>query len=220
VSRRLAALGDYRRYLFGVLLLLPAVRALTWWRLTGSLAHHDSTLFLERLYTPFHLHCDALVMGLILGNLAVTGDGEGSRFWSSGWILPAAAIACGVLMLVQREVFDFTGITLLFGACVRYAVSPRRLRLAFLDSRVFYVISRLSFGMYLNHRYLEDFTVSFCLRHVPFAERAPGIHFLVTYVVFVVLSTLAATVTFCLVEHPFLALRGALLDRPRARAAA
>jgi hypothetical protein len=196
--------------------LLPLGRALTWWRLTGSLAHHDSTLFLDRLYFPFHIRADALLVGLILGNLAVTGDAKNSRFWSSGWIILAASIVCGALMLVQREVFNFTGLSLQFGGFVRYAVSPRRPRLAFLNARVFYVLSRLSFGMYLSHRYIEDFVVALCLRYLPLAQRAPGAHFLMTYGVFVVLSALVATVTFCLVEHPFLALRAALLDRPTA----
>src|SRR6185437_8652768 len=212
-SRRFVPdLRRYRRYLCYALLILPALRALTWWHLTGSLTHHDGSLFLDRIYTPIHLHSDALFVGLVLANLAVTGDAERSALWSSPWLAVGAVLIGGALVAAQREVFSFSAVALLFGACVRYAVSPKR-RPSFLSSRAFYVISRLSFGMYLNHRYLEDFTVSFCLRHVPFAAQAQGAHFLVTYVVFAALSTLAAAVTFCLIEHPFLALRTAWMER-------
>ena len=209
-STRLASLRAYRPYLVFLLVLLPLLRAITWWRLTGSFSHHDSALWVLRIYLPLHLHADTLVMGLILSNLAASGEGDrGLR--SSLWILPLGAIVCFPLVLLQREVWSFTEVALLFGACARFAISPMATRVPLLDARVFYVVSRLSFGMYLNHRYFESMVVDFFTQWVPLAE--PALQFLSIYVALVLVSALVAVGTFCLIEHPFLALRAQLLER-------
>jgi peptidoglycan/LPS O-acetylase OafA/YrhL len=213
-SRRLTSLRAYRKYLVGALVLLPLMRALTWWRLTGSLSHHDSALWTLRVYLPFHLHADTLVMGLILSNLVVDRDDDGAALRASRWILPLAAVVCMPLLFLNREVFSFTEIALLFGACARFAISPLSTRVPLLGSRFFYVISRLSFGMYLNHRYCESAVFDFVTQHVPLAS--PGLQFLAIYGALAAVSALCATVTFCLIEHPFLALRASLLERPEA----
>jgi peptidoglycan/LPS O-acetylase OafA/YrhL len=209
-SRRLTSLHAYRSYLVFLLVLFPVLRAITWWRLTGSFSHHDSELWVLRIYLPFHLHADTLVMGLILSNLVASGAADRGLRWSL-WILPLAAVVCFPLVLLQREVFSFTEVALLFGACARFAVSPMATRIPLLGSRVFYVLSRLSFGMYLNHRYFESLVVDFFTQRVPLAE--PGLQFLSIYVSLALVSALVAVVTFCLVEHPFLALRSELLER-------
>jgi hypothetical protein len=163
-----------------------------------------------RIYLPFHLHADTLVMGLILSNLATTGDGDpGLR--RSMWLLPLGAVVCLPLVVVQREVFSFTEVALLFGACARFAISPLARRVPLLGARPFYVVSRLSFGMYLNHRYFESSVVDFFSARVPIAS--PGLQFLVIYAALAAVSALVALGTFCLIEHPFLALRAERLER-------
>jgi peptidoglycan/LPS O-acetylase OafA/YrhL len=211
-SHLLGSLRAYRKYLVGVLVLLPLLRALTWWRLTGSFSHHDSALWTLRIYLPFHLHADTLVMGLILSNLAVDREDDGAALRASRWILPLGALVCLPLVALQREVFSFTEIALLFGACARFAISPASTRVPLLGSRFFYVISRLSFGMYLNHRYFESAVLDFVTGHVP--PESPGLQFVAVYLALAAVSALFATVTFCLVEHPFLALRASLMERP------
>jgi peptidoglycan/LPS O-acetylase OafA/YrhL len=209
-ARHLGSLRGYRKYLLGALVVLPILRALTWWTLAGSFTHHDSALWVARIYFPFHLHADTLVMGLLLSNLAASRDERGLR--ASQWILPLGAAACLPLVFVQREVFSFTEAALLFGACTCFAISPLAKSLPLVDARAFHVISRLSFGMYLNHRYFESTVLDFFVRHVPLAN--PGLRLVAIYVALAAVSAFAAAVTFCLVEHPFLALRGALLERP------
>jgi peptidoglycan/LPS O-acetylase OafA/YrhL len=209
-SHRLGSLRAYRKYLVLLLLIFPVLRAATWWRLTGSFSHHDSALWVARIYLPFHLHADTLVMGLILSNLATTGDGDpGLR--RSMWLLPLGAVVCLPLVVVQREVFSFTEVALLFGACARFAISPLARRVPLLGARPFYVVSRLSFGMYLNHRYFESSVVDFFSARVPIAS--PGLQFLVIYAALAAVSALVALGTFCLIEHPFLALRAERLER-------
>ena len=204
------SLQAYRKYLVFLLVLLPLLRAITWWHLTGSFSHHDSALWVQRIYLPFHLHADTLVMGLILSNLAASGDGDrGLR--ASLWILPVSAVVCFPLVVVQREVWSFTEVALLFGACARFAISPMALRVPLLDSKFFYVVSRLSFGMYLNHRYFESFVVDLFIQRVPVTQ--PGVQFLAIYATLSLVSSLVALGTFCLVEHPFLALRSRWLER-------
>jgi peptidoglycan/LPS O-acetylase OafA/YrhL len=208
-SKRLGSLRAYRPYLYALLIVFPVLRALTWWSLVGSFSHHDSALWVQRIYLPFHLHADPLVMGLILSNLAASGDeGRGQR---SLWILLLGAAACLPLVILQREVFSFTEVALLFGACARFAISPWAARVPLLDSRLFYVLSRLSFGMYLNHRYFESAVFDLFTRQ---GEAQPGPNFLAIYAALVLVSALVAVVTFCLVEHPFLALRAQWLERP------
>ncbi|HEY3818901.1 MAG TPA: acyltransferase [Polyangiaceae bacterium] len=209
-SKRLGSLRAYRPYLWSLLVLFPLLRAITWWRLTGSFSHHDSALWVLRIYLPFHLHADPLVMGLILSNLTASGDEAGGH--RTLWTLLLGAVVCLPLVLVQREVFSFTEVALLFGACVRFAISPMARRVPLLGARVFYVLSRLSFGMYLNHRYFESFVFDLFTR--PGTAPGHGPPFLVLYGALALVSALASVVTFCLVEHPFLELRSRLLERP------
>ena len=51
------------------------------------------------------------------------------------------------------------------------------------------------------------------LAHVPFAHKVPMLHNMVTAGILVVAAALGATITFCLIEHPFLELRTAVLGK-------
>ncbi len=217
LCRGTGSLDRCRVFLWCVLGLLPVVRAVTWWHVAGNASHEDPALWVNTLYTPFHTHCDGLVMGLLLANYAVTGTRDRvTRFLASGWGLLAALLACVGLQRINRPVLDFTGITLLWGASLWFLASVPRRGLRLLDSRGFYVISRLSFGMYLNHEYMENFAAEIGLRVLPFATRLPALHQVATTVLFACLSAAAAVPTFCLIEYPFLQLREHLLaKRPR-----
>ena len=48
-------------------------------------------------------------------------------------------------------------------------------------------------------------------QNVPIGD--PGLQFLAIYASLALVSALVSVVTFCLVEHPFLALRAELLER-------
>jgi hypothetical protein len=198
--------------LLGVLVLLPLVRAVSWWYLVGSLSRHDPLLFLGTLYMPIHSHADGLIMGLLIANLELTGGVRaGPRFFATIWCPLAALVACAVLQKTQREVFNFSGLALVFGSAVWYLLSGRRAWLSWLNAMPFYWFSRLSFGMYLNHGYFFDHIIDFSRRYSPLAGRYQALQNIATTGVVFLISAALSLVTFCLVEYPFLRLRDAVL---------
>jgi peptidoglycan/LPS O-acetylase OafA/YrhL len=78
---------------------------------------------------------------------------------------------------------------------------------------LFYWISRLSFGMYLNHEYIAPWVVERLLPALGLG-RSHLVANLAGVAVLVVISAAVALVTFCLVEHPFLQLRKIVLAKP------
>ena len=82
-----------------------------------------------------------------------------------------------------------------------------------MDGRLFYLLSRLSFGMYLNHPYMvgwmnRQVNAAFVAGHLGPLLVSP-----VSFVCVTACSVTVAMATFCLIEHPFLILRTALLAR-------
>jgi peptidoglycan/LPS O-acetylase OafA/YrhL len=214
---RLVTLGRFRAYLVGMLILLPLIRALIWWQSTGSLASHDEES-VPRLYYPIHTHSDGLIMGLLLSNLeterrAERRAGVDENFFSSGWMVVFAIISGFVLRRIHHEIFNYTSVTLIFGAVVFFLLRRRPRWLVFLDWGGFYVLSRLSFGMYLNHQYMCDKIVDLGLSNLPFSTRMPGFCNGMIALVLFALSIAVSVVTFSLVEYPFLQLRERVLVR-------
>jgi peptidoglycan/LPS O-acetylase OafA/YrhL len=153
-------------------------------------------------------------MGLLLANYEVTGTtADRPRRLASIWAVAGALGLWLVLHRIHYESLEFTGVALVFGVVTWYLLSKHRPRLAFLESRLFYTVSRLSFGMYLNHLYLHKAVADFGLEWLPLADQWPACHHALTIGILVLLSAAGACVTYCLVEYPFLKLRGRLLDR-------
>ena len=121
--------------------------------------------------------------------------------------------------VLQREVFNFLGVSLLFGSMIQYALSHRHRWLAFLDFSGFYVISRLSYGMYLNHEYMQDGVARISLDWLPFIGTANGAREMAGSMLLYFVSTVFSVVTYCLIEHPFLQLREIALSRNKNNAA-
>lgn len=222
--RHVRGLASYRPWLVGLLVGLPVLRALLWLHYVGSLSVHDHEIFSKHIYYQFHTHADGLVMGLFIANLEVdTGDAKKRGLFSHGWVVGVALVVCVVLQRVQREVFDFTAVTLLFGSMVWYLLcrgqeGPRFLRL--FDSKIFYVISRLSFGMYLNHEYLTMPLASALRVVLPFEAQLPALHGFLTSLIVALVSAAVSVVTFTAIEHPFLELRTRVLGDHKKPAAA
>jgi peptidoglycan/LPS O-acetylase OafA/YrhL len=208
-ARRLRAVERCRPWLWALLCAVPLLRAAIWVHTTGHFFQHDPQLF-SPLYYRSITHCDGLIMGLIVANLWETRTQTRSKF-ANPWLLVAVGtFALGALNALQKEIFDFTGLALFFGSFVWLGVQ-RRVRV--FDSRLFYWISRLSFGMYLNHEYMAPWVVARVLPHLGLS-RSHLLANLLGVVVLVVISAAVALVTFCLVEHPFLQLRKIVLGRP------
>ncbi|HEY7326440.1 MAG TPA: acyltransferase [Gemmataceae bacterium] len=152
-----------------------------------------------------HVRADGLVMGMLLAHLDVV---DGSRFkqglFASGWPLLISFLV--FVPCFHSPILMETGCALFFGACTWFFVARRWPRLAMLESHSFYVISRLSFGMYLNHFYLLSVTAAFTLHYVP-ADWGAAVQQMAGTLLFIGASAGVAVVTFCLIEWPFLRLR-------------
>lgn len=210
-------LRNYRRYLLGIIALLPAIRAVEWMALTGDLLSHDPALVKEYLYTPIHAHADGLAIGLLLAHFDVA---DGDRFkvgiLGSFWVVVAGATACAGLILISGPFFNYTGISLFFGSLVWFLLARPRWWLRWLEARVFFLLSRLSFGMYLNHQFLNGIVARFMVRRVAMPWGSAALHNVATTAILIVLSSLAAVMTYCLIEHPFLRWRELVLGSDRA----
>jgi peptidoglycan/LPS O-acetylase OafA/YrhL len=123
----------------------------------------------------------------------------------------AASIGLSIgLHQIQKEIFQFTISALVFGSVVWLGI---QYRLSIFNSRIFYWISRLSYGMYLNHEYLGHFIVQVLLARLPFAARFPALTCVIGFVVLSLISAAIALVTFCFVEYPFLQIRKNVLGK-------
>jgi peptidoglycan/LPS O-acetylase OafA/YrhL len=209
-AMRKQSLRRYRPWLWILLLLVPALRIILWINGTGHFFVHNPDLFSPLYYSSF-THCDGLIMGLIIANLWVTREKIASRFAAPGILVALAVILLFALHLLQKEIFDFTILALLFGSFVWYGLQRRP---AIFNSRIFYWLSRLSFGMYLNHEYMCPWVVNTVLPKLPFTAHLPVFANCLGVLIVVLLSALISLVTFCCVEHPFLQIRKVVLSRP------
>jgi peptidoglycan/LPS O-acetylase OafA/YrhL len=183
-----------------LLALMPAVRALS---LAGG---GDGDI--DRLYGPIHTHCDGLLVGLFLAWASVKRPETLRPEHLHPWRLPLVAISAGfVLRAIDQALFSFTGLALIYGGLVALGLraGPRVKQLT--AWRGFHVLSRLSYGMYLNHfevmpRLLPRLTHAL----VPLVGSG-WVLAAIAYLVAIVTSALVAAVTFVLIEEPFLALR-------------
>jgi len=206
LARQLRSVESFRPLLWASLIAIPAVRALVWLHLTGHFFSHNPEAF-SPLYYSSVTHCDGLVMGLLIANLWVTRErriaGMGNP-WA--FIAVAVALLAG-LHVFQKEIFDFSVLAILFGSFVWLGIQ-RQIHL--FNARVFYWISRLSFGMYLNHEYMLPWLVHSVLPKLPFSHFRLATN-LAAVLIVVLFSAAIALVTFCLVEYPFLQIRKRVL---------
>lgn len=203
-----------RPWLWGLLALIPAIRAAIWIHHTGHFFYHDPDLF-ATMYYKFHTHCDGLIIGLIISNLWISRNKPKSSAKKAALIVVGGGVVLILLRELQHEVFIFTGLAVFFGSLVWLGLTSRS---AWFRSRLFYWISRLSFGMYLNHAYLIGPTVNGIVPHFQFLPQSSIQAQLLGTLILTGLSAALATVTFCLVEHPFLQLRMLLLEPNRENA--
>ena len=118
-----------------------------------------------------------------------------------------AIVAGFVLRAIDQALFSFSGLALIYSSLVALGLraGPRVKQLT--AWRGFHVLSRLSYGMYLNHfevmpRLMPRLTHAL----VPLVGSG-WVLAASAYLVAIVTSALVAAVTFVLIEEPFLALR-------------
>jgi len=85
--------------------------------LLDTFFQHSPALFAP-LYYGSVTHCDGLIIGLIISNLWIAHDKSASRFSTPGILIAVAAALMIGLHQLQKEIFDFTALALLFGSLV------------------------------------------------------------------------------------------------------
>jgi peptidoglycan/LPS O-acetylase OafA/YrhL len=109
----------------------------------------------------------------------------------------------------NKQIFSFLALGLIFGGATYLSLVDRSLLTRPLHAKIFYPISRLSYGMYLNHFLVVPKSTEWVIRH------GAGLPTFAVFFAGLLLGTLisiaVATLTFLLIEHPFLQLRATLL---------
>jgi peptidoglycan/LPS O-acetylase OafA/YrhL len=215
ISARVLSL---RRQIWMVLALLasvPVVRAVTRVRLLGlGLQPQDLA---DKMQYPIHLHCEPLLIGLLLALLATTRPewfarkAPGQIAWRALVVMLVMTAAGLLLDRYNKDVFAFFALALIFGGATYFALVDRSLLSRPLHARWFYPISRLSYGMYLNHFVVFPGSTAWVVRHGGGLPRT--LLFVSGLVLATTISIAVAVVTFLLVEQPFLQLRARLLAR-------
>jgi peptidoglycan/LPS O-acetylase OafA/YrhL len=131
----------------------------------------------------------------------------------------AAILGGGCLLIVSyvfcRRILLFSGAACFFGAAVWFLLTRPQLSARWLGLRPFYIVSRLSYGMYLNHLLVLWLPMNLGLR-LPMGH-IPGLHCTLITVLLTILSVGVSCVSYCLIESPFLRLRDRILEAPAHR---
>ena len=168
---------------------------------------------LGAMVTPIHVHNEALVAGLAIALLSITrpqyfdrkpGDGFS---WRGFAVLAVSCTIAAVLYSINKMIFSFTALALILGSVTLWLLWDRSFFSRPTAWRVWYPISRLSYGMYLNHFFLwSGITAWVVLGLIEWI----GSTILASYIgiiVGIMVSMLLSVLTFVFVERPFLLLR-------------
>ncbi len=208
---RAGSVAAYRRWLIGLLAILPLVRAACWWWVTSHVASPTPDDRIWALYFPFHTHADGLVMGMLIANLEATGSlQKGRGLLGSAWLVPLAAVLCGVCYAVSATYFNYTGFALVFGATIVFCLTRADSLPGIVRAKVFFWISRLSFGTYLVHQWFRP-SVLDGLTAVLDPKAAPTLFSFLNFALLALVGMAVALLTYCLIEHPFLRIRERIL---------
>ncbi len=106
---------------------------------------------------------------------------------------------------ISPKIFGFSGLALIFGGMTLFALRDKSTFARLSQHRIFYLTSRLSYGMYLNHFLVLPLLVPLIVSAT--LSRNPYLGFIAGYPVVILASLAFATTTFLAIESPFLQLR-------------
>lgn len=192
--------------------LLVVVSGARWWTAHRLLAEGYTVEKVKTaMYTPFHLHNEGLTIGLLIALVSVisphllAGDRR-TRLRICG----LAALVCVVAALLRASngiVFPFLSLSLIYGSVMVALLAIGSETLRPLKARAFYVLSRISYGMYLNHFAVLRWIAPSVARAAKTVGGQNPVTLLFTMSLVVAISASFAVVTFVSIEHPFLVLR-------------
>lgn len=188
----------------GLLMLLPLVRYLTLSAYHGEITRD---VIMRIMQLPFHTHADGLLSGLLLSWLSVLKPDQLKPLpllRNLAW--PVILAVTGLLLRnLNQHLFGFSALALIFGGTTLFVLRDRSAFSRLANKHIFYITSRLSYGMYLNHFPIVLFGVPLLLAET--ASYEPYVSFFIGYPLMVFASMAVAAATFILIESPFLQLR-------------
>ena len=163
------------------------------------------------LYYPSYTHADGLAVGMFLGWIVVFYKRLLQSRLFAALAVALMLVAGLVVYQIKPLLLNFTALGLIYGAMELYGISTLPFP-GVLRWRAFYLISRLSFGLYLNHIAVITYLYPML---ADFADR--GTFGLASvYLLCLAASLLVAMVTFLFIEWPFLRIRARWVDRDKA----
>lgn len=202
-------LGDYRKLFYALLFLPPLSRTLTWYYLTGF-EFYDVNLYVQHIYRPIHTHFDGLIVGLLFSNIRNDKSFEVPHLLKSHWIFLGLCIGLGMsLKLTHKVVFTYSALAIMFGSFIWMVIHRDNIITRFLSWRPFYWMAKVSFGVYIVHH-----LVLWTLDDLGWFSKTivnPEFHLLATFFVTFSFSCLICSVTYVLVEAPFIDFRNLIL---------
>jgi peptidoglycan/LPS O-acetylase OafA/YrhL len=203
----------------GLFALLPLFRYITLSFYDGPIV---DPLPVHLIYTPFHTHSDGLFAGLIIAWVSVMRPRhlEPTTFGRNFAMLMCFVVVGGVLRVLDKFLFAYTGLAVIFAGMAMFVLRDRSLFSRLADNRVFFVLSRLSYAMYLNHFAILAWAMPVLVAWLAQHQLATGhAGFLLAYAVILGMSIAFAVITFVTIESPFLRLRDRwIANRKRAQA--
>ena len=195
------------------LLVVPIFRAIAAANLRSQ-GVRDSIIS-DRLYTSFHLHAEALFVGMLLAFLYTqVTERDSRRTRATQWALVAAAVIGVALRAYDKIVFPYLALALIYGSVVWFLWNAQGVVDRVARVPIFHAIARLSFGMYLNHLIDANavpraVSIAAMLTSSVLAQCALGL------VMVTLQSALLALVSYVVVEQPWLRTRAALFPATR-----
>lgn len=170
------------------------------------------------LVTPFHLHLEGLLAGLLIALVSIVWPHQlrpatgVSGISGQGLAVFGGATAVALVLRASHDtLFSFLALGMIFGGATYWALRDRSLLSAPLRWSIWYPISRLSYSMYLNHWFIWPKSNEAIVAAAQLVSSSPAVVFLLSMLAGTVLSVGIAVVMFVVVELPFLHLRDRLL---------
>jgi peptidoglycan/LPS O-acetylase OafA/YrhL len=202
-----ARLLPLQRAYFLPLALFVALPLVRWVIFSAQPGEITEELRSRLVYMPIHTHSDGLVAGVFLSWAVVMRPAAFAIKLPilKNAVLPLLLIVIGVaLRVLNNYVFAYSALALIFTGFALFLLRDESLVTRLCRWRPFYWVSRLSYGMYLNHFPLLAWAVPVILTTLGGPSQ---LVFWIGYPLSLLLSMFVAALTFIAIESPFLQLR-------------
>lgn len=170
----------------------------------------DVNKMMNYIYRPFHTHFDELIIGLLISNIQTDKEFIYPKLLKQPKILLILSVIIAIsLRLLEKVLFTYTSLGIFFGAFIFYLINSKDLFITFMSHRLFYLIARLSFGVYISHTMVVWFLEVLGWFKQVFVNNE--IHLLTTFTLLLVISCLISSITYIIIEHPALKYRSQIL---------